>query len=138
MGLELRRATTSNGSAIPAKDYPLNATYATTAKKGDIVRLNASGELVQAATGDTTVLGALVGFNFEGAGVNPKVGKVIVSGDAIYAATKVGAGALTVGTEYGIDGSSNMDTADTTVKILQIIEVVNGVPYVAIKYRQLT
>jgi hypothetical protein len=138
MGLELRRATTSNGSAIPAKDYPLNATYATTAKKGDIVRLNASGELVQATTSDTTVLGALVGFNFEGAGQNPKVGKVIISGDAIYEATKVGAGALTVGVEYGIDGASNMDTADTTVKILQIVEVVNGKPYVAIKYRQLT
>jgi hypothetical protein len=138
MGLELRRATTSNGSAIPAKDYPLNATYATTAKKGDIVRLNASGELVQATTSDTNVLGAVVGFNFEGAGQTVKTGKVIVSGDAIYEATKVGAGALTVGTEYGIDGSSNMDTADTTVKILQIVEVVNGKPYVAIKYRQLT
>lgn len=137
MGLEFRRTLASGGNTVPAKDYPLDSTYATTAKKGDIVRLNASGNVVLATTSDTTVLGVLVGFNFEGAGVAVKTGKVMVQGDAVYAATKVGAGALTVGTEYGIDSSSNMDTADTTVKILQIVEVVNGVPYVAIKYRQL-
>jgi hypothetical protein len=137
MGLEFRRTLQAGGAAVPAKDYPLNATYATTAKKGDIVRLNASGELVQATTSDTNVLGVVVGFNFEGAGQTVKTGKVTVSGDAVYQATYVGAGALTIGTEYGIDGSSNMDTADTTVKILQIVEVVNGKPYVAIKYRQL-
>lgn len=137
MGLEFRRTLASGGNTVPAKDYPLDSTYAATAKKGDIVRLNASGNVVLAATGDTNVLGVLVGFNFEGAGVTVKTGKVMVQGDAVYEATKVGAGALTVGTEYGIDGSSNMDTADTTVKILQIVEVVNGKPYVVIKYRQL-
>ena len=137
MGLEFRRALTSNGSGTPAKDYPLNATYATSATKGDIVRLNGSGELVKATTSDTNVLGVLVGFNFEGAGVTVKTGKVMTAADNVYEATKVGAGALTVGTEYGIDGNSNLDTADTTVKILQIVEVVNGRPYVAIKYRQL-
>lgn len=137
MGLEFRRALTSNGSGTPAKDFTLDPTYANTAKKGDIVRLNASGNVVQATTSDTSVLGVLVGFNFEGAGVTVKTGKVMTAADNVYAATKVGAGALTPGTEYGIDGSSNLDTADTTVKILQIVEVVNGVPYVAIKYRQL-
>jgi hypothetical protein len=136
MGLEFRRSLTSNGSGTPAKDYPLDPTYAATAKKGDIVRINASGNVVLALTSDTSVAGVLVGFNFEGAGVTVKTGKVMTAADNVYAATKVGAGALTVGTEYGIDGSSNMDTADTTTKILQIVEVVNGVPYVAIKYRQ--
>lgn len=137
MGFEFRRSLTSGTSSLPAKDYPLNATYANTAKKGDVVRLNASGELVQATTSDTNVLGVLIGFNFEGAGVAIKVGKVIVNADAVYEATKVGAGALTVGTEYGLDGSSNVDTADITVKIVQIVEVVNGKPYVVIKNRQL-
>jgi hypothetical protein len=137
MGLEFRRALTSNGSGTPAKDYPLDATYAPNAKKGDMVRINASGNIVAATTSDTNIAGVIVGFNFEGAGVTVKTAKVMTAADNVYAATKVGAGALTVGTEYGIDGPSNMDTADTTVKILQIVEVVNGVPYVAIKYRQL-
>lgn len=137
MGLEFRRALTSIGSGTPAKDMPLDATYAPNAKKGDIVRLNASGNVVLATTSDTNVLGVLVGFNFEGAGITQKTGKVMAAADNVYQATYVGAGALTVGTEYGIDGTSNMDTADTTTKILQIVEVVNGKPYVVIKYRQL-
>jgi hypothetical protein len=131
------RKSLDGDSVASAKDYSLDATYATTAKRGDIVRLNASGNLVLAATGDTTVLGVLVGFNFEGLNVTPKVGKVIVDPETVYQADTVGAGALTVGTAYGIDGSSNLDTADTTTTVAKIVEVVNGKPYVVLTARQL-
>lgn len=132
------RKSLDGDSVSSAKDFPLDATYATTAKKGDVVRLNASGNLVLAVTGDTNVLGVLTGTNFEGITVStPKVGKVHVDPEAIYEADKVGAGALTVGTAYGIDGSSNLDTADTTTVIAKIVEVVNGKPYVVITARQL-
>lgn len=136
MGFRYRRPL-SGDSIQPCKDYPLNATYATTAKQYDVVRLNASGELVLAATGDTTVLGVLEGFTFEGQGVTFKTGKVRISPDAVYEADYVGAGALTAGVAYGIDGSGNLDTADTTVKIATIVEVIGGKPHVVITARQL-
>jgi hypothetical protein len=136
MAFHYRRSLNAD-SVIPAKDFPLNATYAATAVKGDLVRLNGSQELVLAATGDANILGVLVGTNFEGLTKAAKTGKVIISGDAIYEADKVGAGPLTVGTSYGIDGSSNLDTADTTTLIAKIVEVVNGKPYVVITARQL-
>lgn len=131
------RKSLDGDSIIPAKDYPLDATYAATAKVGDVVRLNGSFNVVLAATGDANVLGVLAGTSFEGVGVNPKVAKVMLSPDAIYEADKVGAGALTVGTAYGIDGSSNLDTADTVTTIAKIVEVVNGKPYVVITARQI-
>ncbi len=136
MALHYRRSIDGD-SVIPSKNFPLNATYAATAKKGDLVRLNASGEVVLAATGDTSVLGVLEGLVFEGAGQAFKTGQVRISGNAVYEADFVGEGALTVGTSYGIDGASNMDTDDTTVTILKIVEVVNGKPYVVIASRQL-
>lgn len=131
------RKNLDGDSTASAKDFPLDATYAATVKRGDVVRLNASGNLVQAATGDTTVLGVLVGTNFEGVGVTPKTGKVIIDPEAVYQADKVGAGALTLGAAYGIDGSSNLDTGDTSVKVATIVDVVNGKPYVAISARQI-
>lgn len=120
-----------------AKDFPLNSTYAATAKAGDVVRLNGSGQVVLAVTGDTNVLGVVQGFGFEGVGVVPTTVKVTIDPDAIYEADFVGAGALTLGTAYGIDGSSNLDTADTAVPIAKIVEVVGGKPYVLISSRQL-
>jgi hypothetical protein len=136
MAFYYRRNGAGDG-VIPAPDFPLNATYAATAKEGDVVRLNASGEVVLALTGDTTVLGVVAGFNYNGIGALPTVAKVHTSGDAVYEATKVGAGALTRGVGYGIDASSNLDTADTTVVIAKIVAVVDGKPYVQITARQL-
>jgi hypothetical protein len=132
------RKSMSGESVIPVKDFTLDTTYATTAAKGDVVRLNGSGNVVLAATGDTNVLGVLEGFNFEGiTATKPVTAKVRISSDAVYEADKVGAGAITVGTAYGIDGSSNLDTADTTTLIAKIVEVVNGKPYVVITSRQI-
>lgn len=136
MAFHFRRNMAGDG-VIPAPDFPLDATYAATAKVGDVVRLNASGNVVLAATGDTTVLGVMAGLNFNGIGVNPSVAKVQTSGDAVYEADKVGAGALTLGVGYGIDAASNLDTADTTVVIAKIVAVVGGKPYVQITARQL-
>jgi hypothetical protein len=132
------RKSIDGDSISPVKDFTLDTTYATTAAKGDLVRLNGSGQLVLAATGDTNVLGVLEGFNFEGiTATKPVTGKVRTAPNAIYEAEYVGAGALTVGTAYGIDGASKLDTADTTTLIAKIVEVVNGKPYVVITARQL-
>jgi hypothetical protein len=136
MSFQYRKNVNGDG-VIAAKDYPLDATYKATAKVGDIVRINGSGNVVLAATGDTTVAGVIAGFSFDGVGVSPLTAKVQISPDAIYEATTVGAGAITLGTAYGIDGSSNLDTADTTVTIAKIVEVVGGKPYVQITARQL-
>ncbi len=137
MGFHYRKTIDSNASEVVAKDYPLASAYVASVAKGDIVRLNASGELVKATTSDADVLGVLVGVNFEGLTTPVKTGKVIVAGNAVFEADKVGAGALTIGTAYGIDGNSNLDTADTTTPIAKIVEVVKGKPYVIITARQL-
>lgn len=118
------------GDAVePVKDYPIAS--GVTIVQGDIVKLS-SGEIVKAVTGDTAVLGVAEGTDF----VNGKA-KVRIAPSAIYEAEYVGAGALTVGTSYGIDGNSKMDTADTSVLVVRIVEVVNGKPYVIITARQL-
>lgn len=129
MGFYFRRSLL-NDSVIPAKDYPIAS--GVTILPGDIVRLDSSGNIVKAVTGSTTILGIAEGTDF----VNGKA-KVRISGDAVYQADFVGAGALTVGTAYGIDGSGNLDTADTTVTIARILEVVDGKPYVVIISRQM-
>lgn len=136
MAFHYRRNAAGDG-VIPAPDFPLDATYAATAKVGDVVTLNGSGAVILAVTGATTVLGVVAGLNFNGIGVNPTFAKVHTSGDAVYEADKVGAGALTLGVGYGIDGASNLDTADTTVIIAKIVAVVGGKPYVQITARQL-
>lgn len=131
------RRSASGDAVIPAPDFVLETVYSATAKVGDVVMLNGSGQVVLATTAATTVLGVIAGLNFNGIGVSPTIAKVQSSADAIYEADKVGAGALTVGTAYGIDGASNLDTADTTVTIAKIVAVVNGKPYVQISARQL-
>lgn len=120
-------------SVVPCKDYKLNAAYAAVATVGDVVRLDASGELVRAMTGDTTVLGVLDGMNFEGLNKTVTTGKVRIAPTAVYEADYVGAGALTKGVKYGLDNSgAKVDTADTTTTIVQIVDVVDGKPYVVI------
>lgn len=123
-------------SLASAKEFTLNTTYAATAKPGDVVMLS-SGEVVLATTGATSVLGVVQGFIFEGVGVTPKTVLVNIDPESIYEAEYVGAGALTVGTGYGIDGNSKLDTADTSVVVAKIVEVVGGKPYVNISARQL-
>lgn len=129
MGFYYRRPIVGD-AVIPAKDYKIAS--GTTIVPGDLVRLDGSGEIVKAATGSTTILGVAEGTDF----VNGKA-KVRISGDAVYQADYVGAGALTIGVAYGIDGSGNLDTADTSVTIARIVEVVDGKPYVVIISRQM-
>jgi hypothetical protein len=119
------------GDAVePVKDFTIAS--GVTIVQGDIVKLDSSGLIVKAVTGDTTVLGVAEGTDF----VNKKA-KVRIAPSAVYEAEFVGAGALTIGTAYGIDGNSKLDTADTSVTIAKIVEVVNGKPYVVIIARQL-
>jgi len=131
------RKSIDGDAVIPAKPYPLDSAYAATAKIGDVVKLDGSGKVVKAGSGDTAVLGVIQGLSFEGLGNPPKTAHVCISPNAVYEADKVGGGALTVGTAYGIDDDSNLDTADTATAIAKIVEVVNDKPYVVITARQM-
>lgn len=130
------RKSVDGDSISPVKDYNLDATYAATAKKGDVVRLNGSSEVVLAATGDANVLGVVEGFVFEGIGEVFTTVQVRITGNAIYEADVTG-GTPVLGTAYGINGASTVDVADTAVPIVKVVEIVNGKPYVQITARQL-
>lgn len=83
MGLQFRR--TLGGDAIhPIKDFKLDATYALTAKAYDLVKLNASGDVILAVTNDILVLGVLEGINVKQQGETTTTGKVRAFADAIY------------------------------------------------------
>lgn len=130
MAFRYRYADDAN-STLPVKDFPLDATYALTCKAGDVVRLNGSGNLVLAATGDTTVAGILEGWNFAGLGVTPTTGKVLTSGQAVYEADFTG-GTPAIGTSYGINGASTIDVADTTITIVKVVKKIGTKTYVRI------
>jgi hypothetical protein len=117
------------GDAVqPVKDFTIAS--GVTIVQGDIVKLDSSGNVIKSVADDTVVLGVAEGTDF----VNGKA-KVRLAADAVYEAEYVGAGALTIGKAYGINGSSQMDTAEVTALLVKIVEVVNGKPYVVITGR---
>lgn len=130
------RRNFAGDAVLPIKDYVLDPAYAPNAKAGDVVKL-VDDKIVKATASDTQVLGVLEGAEFEGLGRTPVIGKVCPSPFAVYEADYVGTGPLTVGAEYGIDDNGNVDTDNTTNKIVKIVEVVGGKPYVVITARQL-
>lgn len=135
--MAFRFRKTIDGDGFPsAMDFPIDAAY-TNPAEGDVVTLTGTGTVKRAATDDTSVLGVVVGFNFIDINKDPTIAKVVVDMEAVYEADYTGAGALSIGTEYGIDDNSTLDTGDTTNKIAKIVEVVNGMPYVVITHRQL-
>ena len=83
------RYTTTSGVVALAKDFPLNAAYAGTWKRGDVVKLSA-GQVVAAVAGDAAVLGVICGVNFEGQGVAPVTAKVHVAKEFVYEVAYVG------------------------------------------------
>lgn len=121
------RYQTSGSGAAQAKDFPMNATYATTAQRGDAVKLNASGEIVAAVAADTAVLGVLVGFNFEGIDRPIKTGKVHVNKEFVYEVNYTGTtkSSLTnadIGTAFDIGANPGVINLDaTTVKLAKVI-----------------
>ena len=124
-------AYSTNGSdVLPAKNFKLNSTYAATATKGDVVKFNASQELVKAGSADTEVLGVLESTVFEGIGVAPKLGQVKLSEEAIYRTPFTG-GTPVVGTVYPINASQVLN-AGGTGGIFKVIDVKGSNAYVQI------
>ena len=139
MSIKYRRAVT--GDAVQAvDDFDIDATYAATAVKGDIVKLNASGEVVAAAADDTSVLGVFEGPIIQIDAETPIRGKVRTSGAAVYEMTASG-GTPVVGTSYPIGLSSGdyfLNAAVTTNSLVKVIaERSNGNYDVIISGRQL-
>ena len=126
-------AYSTNGSdVLPAKNFKLNGTYATTAKKGDVVKLDASQELVKAVAADTEVLGVLESTVFEGLGKTPAFGQVKLSEEAIYRTPFTGTTPV-VGTAYPINASQVLNGSGTgTGSIYKVIDIKGSVAYVQI------
>jgi hypothetical protein len=126
-------AYSTNGSdVLPAKNFPLNSTYAATATKGDVVKLNASQELVKAVAADTEVLGVLESTVFEGLGVAPKLGQVKLSEEAIYRTPFTGTTPV-VGGSYPINASQILNGSGTGAgSIYKVIDVKGSNAYVQI------
>lgn len=132
-------------SIIPVKDYALNSAY-TSPKAGDLATLSAGKITAVTANSSnlvTTVtnLGVLEGTNFEGVEQARKVGKIRLSGNAIYradygtVATVANGGAFTavapttaiIGETKAISKSSDygfvVDSAATTNLSVKIVDV---------------
>lgn len=118
-------------SSVVIKDYPVATGY--TPKKGDLVYLNGSGQITNAAINTATLLGVLSDTNFVGlvasgqpyaaATVSGTInngavkGKVYLDASLVYRATvKTGSGTPVAGTQYAVAIVSNdyqLDVANT-------------------------
>lgn len=133
----LYRRNMNGDSIIPAKRYKLNATYATTAKRGDLVKLDASQELVKAVAGDTAVLGVLETIEIKMESEVDRYGEVRIAAGAIYEVPVSAAGAKP-GTAYGITAAQAVDVANTTNTCVKVVAVrPNGNVDVVISGRQI-
>lgn len=112
---------TSGDGVIAAKNFELDSTYASSAKKGDVVKFNASQKLVKAGAADAEVLGVLESTVFEGQGVTPTIGQVKYSQEAVYRTPYSGT-APVVGTSYSITPAQLIDGANAGAgKIYKVI-----------------
>lgn len=140
MSFEFSYATSGDG-VVPAKNFPLATAYAATAKKGDVVRLNASQELEKAGASNSEVLGVLESVVFEGQGVTPKLGQVKYSQDAVFRTEYSGTVAPTVGVSYALlnNTTQEIDQANVgTGKIYKVVEVISATPTSKIVEVQIT
>lgn len=123
--IQFRRMLTGD-SAMPVKDYTINTAYAATAKVGDLVKLNATGEVVKAVVADAAVLGIFLGFNIKIVADTVFTGKVRVSNEAVYEVSASGT-APVVGGSYAFainaDGTVEINggvTANPTFKVVAV------------------
>lgn len=113
----------SNGDSIVGiPDFTINATYAVAAKPGDVVKLNTSGEVVAAVTGDTEVLGVFIGPEIKVEADTTYRGKVRVHHGDVFEADVTGGDPI-VGTSYGINDDSVVDIADTTTTVVTAVAI---------------
>ena len=124
--IEFRRGMGSD--AVQAvKDFTLNATYAATAKKGDIVKLNGSGEVVAAATNDILVLGIYEGPNVKLTAETVTTGKVRTAAESVYEITVTG-GTPVAGLGYPVTLSSGDYILNAAVQTTPLFKVVGTLP----------
>lgn len=118
-----RRNLYSGDTVIPAKPYKLDPTYAQTAKRHDVVKLNAEGNVVGAAAGDTTILGVLETVEIKMESETDTYGAVRLSRGAVYEARPSAAGAV-VGDKYGITAlGATVEVADTTTVAVEVVAI---------------
>lgn len=133
------RRSAGSDAVQPIKDFKLDATYATTAKRFDLVKLNAAGDVVLAAAGDTAVLGVLEFINLKAQGDSVTTGGVRTDASSIYEVPASAAGAK-VGVKYGVTvvNGGTVDVANTTNTCVVVVAIrPNGNLDVQITGRQL-
>jgi len=132
--IEFRRMHGGGDAAHPVRDFKLDPTYATVAKKGDVVKLNGSGNVVAAAAGDTEVLGEFLGPIIKIERDPDTYGKVRTAPNAVYEVT-VSGGTPVIGGEYelGLDnGDYFLNVAGTTNPVFKVIGQLSNGNYEAI------
>lgn len=138
MGARYRRNLNDGDTVSPAKPFKLDATYAATAKRWDVVKLNTSGDVVAAASADTSILGVLETVELKIQG-DSDTGAVRIAAGAIYEMPVTG-GTPVTGKAYGItntDGGT-VNVADTTTTVVKVVAVrTNGNVDVVFTGRQL-
>lgn len=117
-----RRHLNGNDGIIPAAPFKLDATYAATATRDDLVKLNASGDVVKAVAGDTAILGVLETVEIKKDSETDTYGAVRTSKSAVYEVPASAAGAK-IGTAYGITAAQAVDVANTTTTCVKVVGI---------------
>lgn len=135
------RRTIGADAAMAVKDFELDAAYAPTAKKGDLVKLNAAGKVVAAAAADVAVLGVYEGPCVKMEKETIVMGKVRTAPEAVYEMTFSGGTPVADGTGYPIGltaGDYFLNAAARTTPVVKLIKILpNGNAEVVISGRQL-
>lgn len=125
------RGSLTGESVLPAKDYAVATGQGL--KKGDLVTLNASGELVKATSSSTNLLGVSEGKAIQTEyeeSVNKLFHKVRPSNQQIIELEVTG-GTPVIGQAYGITNDHKLDVGGTG-SLVKVIRLVNDKAWVTI------
>lgn len=134
-----------DGGVGVIKDFNFAAAYASTAKKGDFVVTDASGNIVKVAAAGATITGVLEGSEFTGlvpgtanasktaavTGAANGVGKVRINREAVYRIPAGNITAANIGSTVGVTAAHAGDTA-AAAKPLRVIAVDGSTAFVTI------
>lgn len=132
------RKSLGSDAVTPIKDFPVNAAYLQVAQQGDLVKLDAAGEVVAAVAGDTAVLGVSEGLDFL-----KRVAKVRLNPNAVYevkytGVTKTSVTQADVGKTFDIGASPNIVNLDDMAGgMCQVVDFDNVKKTVQVKIKNL-
>lgn len=125
-GFEYRYKKNSADQMAPAFEYELDAAY-TTAKAGDVVKLNAGGKVVKAVVSEpaANILGVLAAKTLKRETETPTFGKVRTDKGNVYEAA-VSAGTPVIGGKYEVTADGRVDASKTAVPSVLVEKLGTG------------